>query len=401
MRVHQLGHGLIPGDAISNHMLEINRRLRSWGLATRLFARHVSPEYKDIALTDDHFPLALDQADDLLIYHYSIYDPNYRFFQMTRGRKILVYHNITPPHFFRGWDQTLEALCHAGRWILTELQDCDLALGDSDFNRRELVQAGFAEEKTGVLPIFLARGHLNSMPADRGLMARLQGKPVDVAACQPQEKGINSQTIRAGSPSQRQQHTVNFLTVGRVVPNKAIDDVIRIFSVYHRAINPLSRLYIVGSRYLPAYNAALDTLVGDLALDDAIIFTGRVSDAELETYFQVADLYLHASHHEGFCVPLLESMYFGVPILARKATAVPETLGDAGVLFTRLGYEDVAEMAHFLVSDDGLRQQVIRTQNERLQELGPEQAEAALRDALTRVGLPAGPDRSKATGANP
>jgi glycosyltransferase involved in cell wall biosynthesis len=138
-----------------------------------------------------------------------------------------------------------------------------------------------------------------------------------------------------------------------------------------------------------------------LALDDAIIFTGHVSDTELRTYFQVADLYLHASHHEGFCVPLLESMYFCVPILARKATAVPETLGDAGVLFTRLGYEDVAEMAHLLVSDDGLRRQVIRTQNERLQELGPEQAEAALRDALTRVGLSPGTDTSKATGANP
>jgi glycosyltransferase involved in cell wall biosynthesis len=169
----------------------------------------------------------LDQADDLLIYHYSIYDPNYRFYQMARGRKILVYHNITPPHFFRSWDQTLEALCSTGRWILTELQDCDLALGDSDFNRLELVDAGFAEEKTGVLPIFLAQGHFDSIPADRGLMARLRGTTI-----------------------------VNFLTVGRVVPNKAIDDVIRIFSVYHRAINPRSRLYIVGSRYLPAYDAA-------------------------------------------------------------------------------------------------------------------------------------------------
>jgi len=355
VRVHQLGHGLIPGDAISHHTLEIDRRLRAWGLESHIFAGHVASEYQALAQTDGHFHSFLDSPDDLLIYHYSIYDPNYRLFQKTLMRKILIYHNITPPQFFQGWDRSLAALCDAGRRVLVELRGCDLALGDSDFNRRELVAAGIPEEKTDVLSIFLPQSHFT--PAtDPDLMTQLQA-----------------------------QGTVKFLTVGRVVPNKAIEDVIRIFALYHRAINPRSCLYVVGSRYLPAYDTALDELVDELALNDAVVFTGLVSDTALKTYYQAADLYLHASHHEGFCVPLIESMYFGLPILARKAAAVPETLGDAGVLFTRLGYKKVAEMAHLLVSDESLKAQVIARQRQRLQDFAHDRVEAKLREILIRL----------------
>jgi glycosyltransferase involved in cell wall biosynthesis len=293
----------------------------------------------------------------VLIYHYGLYSSNVRYFQTARGRRILIYHNITPARFFRGWDREQELLCDVGRRTLPSLANCDLALGDSDFNRRELVEVGIPEEKTGVLPIFLNQARFEALPVDHDLFRRL-----------------------------RRTDTVNFLTVGRVVPNKAIDDVIRIFSLYHRAINPRSRLYVVGSRYLPAYDAALDALVAGLGLCDAVAFTGRVSDAELKTYYEAADLYLNASYHEGFCVPMLESMYFGVPILARKAGAIPETLGDTGVLFNRLGYEEVAEMAHLLVTDQSLQARVIARQRERLQDFAPSRVEDRLREALIHLG---------------
>jgi glycosyltransferase involved in cell wall biosynthesis len=183
----------------------------------------------------------------------------------------------------------------------------------------------------------------------------------------------------------RQPGIVNWLTVGRVAPNKAIEDVIRLFYIYCQHINPQSKLYIVGSRYVRSYDAALDALVADLGLGGDVVFAGRVSDAELAAYYQAADLYVVASYHEGFCVPLIESMHYGVPVLARKAAAVPETLGESGVLFTELGYEQVAEMAHLLVADEALRRQVIRKQAERLVALRPEQAEAALQGALAHL----------------
>lgn len=361
MRAHQLTYGAMFGDAISNHMLEIDARLRAWGYQTDMFAQYVAPEMIGRVRSDGEYTAYLDAAEDLLIYHYSIYTPNVRFFQAARGRRILIYHNITPARFFHGWDTSLEIQCDVGRQVLSKLVDCDLALGDSEFNRRELVEAGFPAEKTDVLPIFLPQRQFESLPVNDALRAKLQ-KP-----------GV-----------------VNWLTVGRVVPSKAMEDVIRIFYIYNRHINFQSRLYIVGSRYIPSYDAQLDALVAELGLAEQVTFAGRVLDAELVTYYQTADVYITASHHEGFCVPVVECMYFGVPVLARKATATPETLGQAGILFTDLGYQQVAEMAHLLVTDNMLRSQVIHKQKERLQELGPDQAEAALLRALGRLGLPAG-----------
>jgi glycosyltransferase involved in cell wall biosynthesis len=361
MRAHQLTYGAMFGDAISNHMLEIDARLHGWGYQADLFAQYVAPEMAGRVHQDGEYIAYLDAVDDLLVYHYSIYTPNVRFFQATRGRRILIYHNITPGHFFHGWDADLEAQCDVGRCILSTLVDCDLALGDSEFNRQELIEAGFPAGKTGVLPIFLPRLQSESRLVNETLRTKLHTSGV-----------------------------TNWLTVGRVVPSKAIEDVLRIFYIYNRHINPQSYLYIVGSRYIPAYDAQLDALVAELGLSGQVTFAGRVSDAELVAYYQTADLYITASHHEGFCVPAVECMHFGVPILARKATATPETLGLAGILFSDLGYEQVAEMAHLLVTDDTLRSQVIRKQKERLLELGPDRAEAALRHALGQLGLPPG-----------
>lgn len=358
MRVYQLGHGAIPGDAVTQHVLEIDRCLRAWGFETEMFAQHVAPEFERLVRPDAEFSRYLQRQEALLIYHYSIYTPNVRLFREFQGPKILVYHNITPAHFFRPWDRRQALLCDAGRRALSGLTSCALGLGDSEYNRRELVAAGFAPERTGILPIFLQVDGFDGVAEDARLLERL----------------------RAGD-------AVNFLTVGRVVPNKALEDVIRVFAVYHRAINPRSRLYVVGSRYVRAYDAQLDALVEELGLSGAAVFTGRASLAELKTYYRAADVYLTASHHEGFCVPLIESMYFGVPIIARQAAAIPETLGDAGVLFTRLGHVEVAEMAHLLATDADLRARVIATQSERLQAFAPQRVEERLRAALRRVGF--------------
>ena len=359
MRIHQLHAGFIPGDAVCDHMIEIDTRLRAWGFESAIFARYIAPEVAGLAHPDCEYAAYLDDPDTLLLYHYGLYTSNIRYFQATRGRRILIYHNITPAIYYRGWNQQQELLCDMGRQALTNMTQCDLALGDSDFNRRELVAAGFPEEKTDVLPIFLPQARFEALPSDQNLLDRL-----------------------------RESGTINFLTVGRVVPSKAIKDVIQIFYVYHRSLNPHSRLYIVGSRYMPAYNAALNSLVTDMGLGDAVVFTGRVSNMELATYYRAADLYLTASRHEGFCVPLLESAYFGVPILARKAGAIPETLGGSGVLFTdSAACEQIAEMAHLLITNVGLRQQIVHRQKERFATLKPEQTETALRRALERVGV--------------
>ncbi|MBN1138387.1 MAG: glycosyltransferase [Anaerolineae bacterium] len=362
MRAYQLNFVVAPGDAMTNHMLEIDDWLRNCGFETAMFARYIAPELAGRVRPDHEYlagPFGAHAPDDLLIYHYGAYGPSARYFQLARGRRVLIYHNITPAHYYRGWSREMELRCEVGRRTLPTLTGCDLALGVSDFNRQELVAAGFPEKRTGVLPLFSRQSHLEALPIDQRLWKEL-----------------------------RETGAVNLLTVGRLVPNKAIEDVIRIFYVYHRAINRCSRLYIVGPHHLPEYASALQALAASLGLGDAVQFTSFVSDAELKAYYQAADLYLVASHHEGFCIPLVESMYFGVPILARKAAAVPETLGDAGVLFDRLGYAEAAEMAHLLLTDQELRARVIAKQRERLQAMTPVRVEARFRSILARLGIP-------------
>jgi len=349
-------NGMMYGDAVSNHVIEIDKILKSWGHETDIFSGYIAPEMTKRVRPDHEYLSYVNNPNVWLIFHYSVYNPNISLFQRTKGKRILIYHNITPPHFFKGWDEKIYFECDLGYRALSHLSECDFAWGDSEFNRQALLEAGFESSKTGVLPIILSDTYYESLSHNDDLDTKLQ---------------YSQQTI--------------WLAVGRVVPNKGLDDIIRLFYVYNRAINAQSHLYIVGSRYISTFNAALDKLVTELNLQNDVTFTGRVTDSELITYYQNADMYVTASHHEGFCIPLIESMYFGVPILARKNTAIPETLGGAGILFTDLGYHVVAEMAHLLVTDIELRQHVIQTQKNRLKDFSFSNAESILRDVLEKL----------------
>jgi glycosyltransferase involved in cell wall biosynthesis len=358
VRIHQMTAALVYGDAITNHTLEIDARLKAWGLDSRVYAQNIEPRMRKKGSDVFAYEPFLAEPDDWLLYHYSVYSPDLGLFERSANHKVVIYHNITPPEFFRGFDQRLEAACQSGRWALSQLRSCDLALADSDFNRRELVEAGFTAENTSVLPIFLNLDHLEASRRKERLYRQLSDG-----------------------------RTTSFLFVGRVVPNKGYEDLIKIFYFYHRHIDPHSRLWLVGSSTLPVYENLLKSLISQLNLERAVTLVGRVSWAELRTYYEAADLFLCASHHEGFCVPLLESMYFNLPILAYNRTAVPETLGNSGVLFDQLQYAEIAETAHLLVTDADLRQQVIRRQRRRLADLSPDRTEKTLRQILVRLGV--------------
>jgi glycosyltransferase involved in cell wall biosynthesis len=300
----------------------------------------------------------LSERDDWLIYHYSIYSPNLRLLQQSNNHQIAIYHNITPPEFFQGVDGSLEAICRLGRLALPSLRRCDLILADSDFNRRELVEAGIPAGRTDVLPIFLDLESLATANRDKRLYRRLT-----------------------------RNHTKNLLFVGRVAPNKGHMNLIKAFYFFHRYIDSNSQLWLVGSNFLPGYEELLKSLVTRLRLEQAVRLTGRVSLGELRTYYEAADLFLCASQHEGFCVPLLESMHFELPILAYNCTAIPETLGTSGVLFNQYRYAEIAESAHLLVTDANLRQRVIQRQRQRLADFSSERVEAKLRKILEQIGI--------------
>ena len=155
IRVHQMTATLAYGDAVSNDILEIDRRLKQWGLDARIYAENIEPRLAHVGRPDQAYERFLAEPDDLLIYHFSVFSANLKLYTQSRNRKLVIYHNITPPEFFRGFDSQLEALCRFGRLALPQLRDCDLALAVSEFNRQELIAAGIPEKRTAVLPIFL------------------------------------------------------------------------------------------------------------------------------------------------------------------------------------------------------------------------------------------------------
>jgi glycosyltransferase involved in cell wall biosynthesis len=273
-------------------------------------------------------------------------------FARLSGGRILQYHNITPARFFAPYDANLFRLAVIGRAELATLVGrVDLALGDSDYNRRELEELGF--ESTGVLPIAVSLDRITERDASPAVDKML-------------DDGLT-----------------NFLFVGRIAPNKRIEDHIRLAEHYKRYIDDNYRFIFVG-RYdgVPRYYATIRALIAQYRMPpDRFVFTGPVPERELATYYRRSSVYISLSEHEGFCVPLIEAMAADVPILAYAAAAVPDTLGGAGVAFAPKDLEYAAELLASLAYDDDVRRAVIAGQRRRLQAFGDE----SIREQLASV----------------
>jgi L-malate glycosyltransferase len=318
--VHQVLATLGYGDAIGHEVLGIQRVLREAGFDSGIFVETADRRLEDLTL-DYRDLVGAVAPGDVLIHHFSIGSRASRTAYALPGRMALVYHNITPPEYFIGVHKDLVKLCFRGRRELTAyVARCDLALGDSEYNRQELEALGFA--RTGVLPVVPDFNHLDG-DADPKLAAGFD------------------------------DGWTNVMFVGRVIPNKKFEDVIRAFHVYRTRHNPRSRLLLVGSHSgFERYLTMLHALVARLGTPD-VHFLGHVSNEELTALYDVADLFLCASEHEGFCVPLVEAFYKGIPVLAFAATAVPATMDGAGVLYD---IKDPFEIARLMVAvlDDRL-----------------------------------------------
>jgi L-malate glycosyltransferase len=334
--IHQVLATLGYGDAIGHEVLGIQRVLRATGYDSEIFGETAEPRLED--LTYDYRDL-LDAShpDNLLLHHFSIGSRASRVAYALPDRMALVYHNITPPEYFVGVHDQLVELCWKGRRELgAYVRRCDLALGDSEFNRQELAALGFP--RTGVLSVVPDFSHLAGGP-DWRVASRFDDE------------------------------WTNLLFVGRVIPNKRIEDLVRIFHAYRTTINPRSRLLVVGSYGgFEKYLAMVQSVAARLGTPD-VHFAGHVSDEELVAYYEVADLFLCASQHEGFCVPLIEAFHMGLPVVARAATAVPATLDGGGVLYEDSDPHHVASIVDAVLSDTELRTQVIAAQDAALARL--------------------------------
>jgi glycosyltransferase involved in cell wall biosynthesis len=335
-RVHQVLATLGYGDAIGHEVLGIQRVLRRAGFESEIFVETSDPRLEPLTI-DYREMVGGVGPEDVVVHHFSIGSRASRTAYALPGRMALVYHNITPPEYFVGVHKDLVKLCFRGRRELTAyVTRCALALGDSEYNRQELEGLGFAS--TGVLPVVPDFSHLDVTPDT--LMAR----------------GFDDEWT-------------NVMFVGRVIPNKRFETVIRAFHVYRTRHNPRARLILVGSYSgFEKYLSMLQALVASLGTPD-VHFLGHVSNEELTALYDVADVFLCASEHEGFCVPLIEAFYKRVPVLAYAATAVPATMDGGGVLYDTVDPFHIARLVDAVVDDERLQDAVLASQDAALDRL--------------------------------
>lgn len=333
--VHQVLATLGYGDAIGNEALGMQRVLQDAGYESRIYVETADARLED--RTEDYRWLVDDShADNILIHHFSIGSRASRIAFALPERMILVYHNITPARFFVD-ARRIALQCYTGRRELgAYAARCDLALGDSDFNRAELDALGFP--RTGVLPVVPDFSHLDVTP-NRWLARQFD----DEAA--------------------------NILFVGRMIPNKRIEDVVRFFHAYRSRYNPASRLLLVGSHtVLDDYRASITDLVRRLGASNVHLI-GHVTNEELTAFYDVADLFLSASEHEGFCVPLVEAFHKRIPVIAFRAAAVPATMDGGGILYEHKDPRRVAALINAVLTDPALEDEVLASQDEALARL--------------------------------
>jgi len=329
--IHQLLPNLAYGDAISNQALTIRDYLRRCGYQSDIFVRYLDERVAHEAKIFQPNTIS-EQAG--IIYHHSIGSELTDYAIAHPGSKCLIYHNITPAEFFRPYKPEFAQLLEKGRAELKQLaQYFPLSVADSAYNAGALAAVGF--HQPGVLPIIVDPSKWD-IPADATLMEQLQdGK-------------------------------FNLLFVGRIAPNKC--QVHLVESFYHYlTMDKEARLILAGwGDVNDPYCCHLLDRIQELGLKDYVLVSGLVSETQLLAFYRTAHLFWSMSEHEGFGVPLVEALWFDLPVLAYKSSAVSETLGEAGILFTNKDdLVQVAALAKLMVKDWRLRKTIIKAQQKR------------------------------------
>lgn len=330
--IHQFLTGATEGDAITDQAFLIRRWLREAGYESNIYAWHLHA-----SVEDEVRPMSAHRSSRQEIrgiYHHSIGSDVPAYLTRLGLRLILIYHNITPAEYFENSDPLRAYLARLGIEQLALLRpSTDLALAVSGYNAAGLTAAGFAH--SAILPICL------------------EPKRYEMA-----ENGQSASETHKGRP--------RLLFIGRLAPNKRQEDLVKLLYCLRR-IRPEAHLTLIGDRWEVGYDRWIEKLAADLGVRQGLTLTGKVSQAEMVTHLRAADLYVSMSEHEGFGVPLIESMLLGLPVLAYGAAAVPETMDGTGVIFYCKAFEELAELVDMVLADEALRRRIIAGQRARVE----------------------------------
>jgi len=313
------------GDAVSNDVLGMFNTLKEQNLKVSIFAENIlisDKMVKNIDCINDF----IRNSNDIIIYHLSAgWFKGLETLKKLDCIKILRYHNITPPDYFFGFSPGHIETCKGGIEQLYSIinLDMDMYLNDSRFNMVEMVSKGVEYSKCYVVPPFNNIEKLRDIKADINILYKYNDRKI------------------------------NILSVGRIAPNKGFERLIDAFIMYNKYFNKESRLIIVGDRHpwLSAYINYLDDKLKFMDFENSIIFTGKVSDEQLKSYFLISSVFALTSYHEGFCVPLVEAMSMKIPVIAYGSTAVTDTVGDGGIVWDDMDADLFAVTINEIITD--------------------------------------------------
>jgi len=357
-RLHQFVPTFEPG-AVGAHMLELQRLAHDvLGVEGEIFAEHIRPAMEGRAHAHREYGRRFPaRPGDVLVYHMAIGSAVADFVRQRCEPLIVDHHNVTPPALFERWEPDAAHGCAWGRAQLPELAGRSvLGVADSPFNEAELLAAGY--RTTATAPILL----------DFGAMA--------ATAPDPAALRLLAEEKAAGG--------ADWLFVGRVSPHKFQHDVIKAFAAYRHLYDPLARLHLIGGSSSSAYWRSLEQFAGALGVAGSVSLLGSVSDGELAAHYRSADVLVCLSEHEGFGIPLLEAMAHEVPVVAFSSTAVPGTVGGAGIVLASKAPATVAAAVHRVVTDADLRAALVAAGASRLEEFSLERTRARWVDVLAQ-----------------
>lgn len=343
---NQFVHTLSYGDAISSEVLALKRAFNEMGHSSEIYALNVHPKLKGQATV---ISAGVPESSDEMILHYSLGSPlNQRYLEAKNAKRTLIYHNLTPPHWFVNINPRIAADVEVGIKELPHLcAVSDRLVADSKFNASELEQIGF---RAAVLDL-----------------------PVDPNRWQVATNGGIKRIVQ-------EEGGIHVLHVGRIVPNKCIEDIIKSFYFLNKYIEKNSRLWLVGIDIdTELYSFGLKRLVHNLNLEERVNFAGCMADSEVRALYESCSVYLCMSEHEGFCLPVVEAMYFGLPVVAYASSALPETIGKGGVLVAEKRHPEIAELINKIAGDPALRAKIVAEGQRRVEQLSYERFSGAVR----------------------
>jgi glycosyltransferase involved in cell wall biosynthesis len=341
------------GDAVGRHTLRLRDATRRRGIESNIFVDVVQDETADETLPALAYAEQA-QRGDVVVYQFATASLMAPWLASRSETLVVNYHNITPPELIEPWDHHLALGQERAREDLAVLAPrTTLAIADSAYNESHLAESGFVA--TAVVPPSAALGD-------------------DVTPVMPPGAGPSAQ--RPGAV---------WLAVGRVAPNKALEHTIAALAVARQHADPAATLRVVGKPATDTYERALRHYVADLGLEDAVTFTGYATDAAVAAAYATSDVLVVTSEHEGFCVPVVEAMAAGLPVVAFDQGAVPEVLGGAGVLVTSRDAFALAGAIADVLGDPARQTAMAEAGRRRLAELDLPHAADRLVDLLCRV----------------